>query len=86
MRIPDINRVRVSFHGETVGSIASTPEGLMAFEYADEWLANGFSVSPFSLPLEKRVFVARWRPFDGIFVFSTTACLMDGEGSWSTGC
>lgn len=79
MRIPDINRVRVSFHGETVGSIASTPEGLMAFEYADEWLANGFSVSPFSLPLEKRVFVARWRPFDGIFgVFDDS--LPDGWG------
>ena len=79
MRIPDINRVRVSFHGETVGSIASTPEGLMAFEYADEWLANGFSISPFSLPLEKRVFVARWRPLDGVFgIFDDS--LPDGWG------
>lgn len=79
MRIPEIDKVRVSFHGEAVGAIASTPEGLMAFEYADGWLANGFSISPFGLPLEKRVFVARWRPFDGVFgVFDDS--LPDGWG------
>ena len=79
MRVPDIDKVRVSFHGETVGTIASTPDGLMAFEYADGWLANGFSISPFSLPLEKRVFIARWRPFDGVFgIFDDS--LPDGWG------
>ncbi len=66
-------------HGETVGTIASTPDGLMAFEYADSWLADGFSISPFSLPLEKRVFVSSWRPFDGIFgIFDDS--LPDGWG------
>ena len=51
----------------------------MAFEYADKWLANGFSISPFSLPLEKRVFVARWRPLDGVFgIFDDS--LPDGWG------
>lgn len=79
MQVPEIDRVRVSFHGETVGTIASTPEGLMAFEYADGWLASGFSISPFSLPLEKRVFIARWRPFDGVFgIFDDS--LPDGWG------
>lgn len=84
MQVPEIDRVRVSFHGETVGTIASTPEGLMAFEYADGWLASGFSISPFSLPLEKRVFIARWRPFDGVFgIFDDS--LPDGGGSsWLT--
>lgn len=79
MQIPEINKVRVSLHGDTVGSIASTQEGLMAFEYDNGWLANGFSISPFSLPLEKRVFVARWRPFDGVFgIFDDS--LPDGWG------
>lgn len=79
MQVPEIDRVRVSFHGETVGTIASTPEGLMAFEYVDGWLAGGFSISPFSLPLEKRVFIARWRPFDGVFgIFDDS--LPDGWG------
>lgn len=79
MQIPEINKVRVSLHSDTVGSIASTQEGLMAFEYDNGWLANGFSISPFSLPLEKRVFVARWRPFDGVFgIFDDS--LPDGWG------
>lgn len=79
MQIPAIDKVRVSMHGETVGTIASTPDGLMAFEYADSWLADGFSISPFSLPLEKRVFVSNWRPFDGVFgIFDDS--LPDGWG------
>ena len=34
-----------------------TNERKAAFEYADEWLENGFSISPFSLPLEKKVYI-----------------------------
>ena len=42
-----------------------------AFEYTEEWIETGFSISPFSLPLKKGVFVPTKDYFDGLFgVFS----------------
>ncbi|MCL2800437.1 MAG: type II toxin-antitoxin system HipA family toxin [Treponema sp.] len=62
-----------------VGRIAETQERLLAFEYDSEWLRDGFSISPFKLPLEKRVFIAPRDPFDGNFgVFNDS--LPDGWG------
>lgn len=57
----------VKYHGDVVGHLALTPDNLMAFEYDTDWLKNGFSISPFKLPLEKRVFVAKRDPFNGNF-------------------
>lgn len=57
----------VKYHGMVVGRLALTPDNLMAFEYDAGWLQNGFSISPFKLPLEKRVFIAKRNPFDGVF-------------------
>lgn len=52
---------------------------LAVFEYDDEWLKNGFSISPFSLPLEKKVFLPKIDPFEGLFgVFADS--LPDGWG------
>ena len=52
---------------------------LAAFEYDHEWLADGFPVSPFSLPLEKKVFLPKIDPFEGLFgVFADS--LPDGWG------
>lgn len=52
---------------------------LAAFEYDREWLADGFAISPFSLPLEQKVFIPKQEPFDGIFgVFADS--LPDGWG------
>lgn len=65
---------------EKVGTLAMTPEHLAAFEYDQQWLATGFSISPFSLPLEKGVFLPKKNdPFEGLFgVFSDS--LPDGWG------
>ena len=69
----------VKYHDSIVGRLALTPDNLMAFEYDAEWLSNGFSISPFKLPLEKRVFIASKEPFDGVFgVFND--CLPDNWG------
>lgn len=57
----------VKYHDMVVGRLALTPDNLMAFEYDANWLENGFSISPFKLPLEKRVFIANRNPFDGVF-------------------
>lgn len=45
------------FHGDRrVGILATTADQLVAFEYVAEWLRDGFSISPISLPLQKGVF------------------------------
>lgn len=69
----------VSYQSRKVGRLAETPDKLLAFEYDTKWLHDGFSISPFKLPLEKRVFVAKRDPFDGNFgVFNDS--LPDGWG------
>ena len=73
-----ITNAKVYMGGNWVGTLALY-ENVVAFEYSKEWLANGFSISPFSLPLEKRVFMPKPHPFDGLFgVFSDS--LPDGWG------
>lgn len=74
-----IKKLNVFYHDRNVGIMALYQERFAAFEYSDEWLADGFSISPFSLPLEKRVFMPKIDPFDGIFgVFADS--LPDGWG------
>ncbi|MDR1953756.1 MAG: type II toxin-antitoxin system HipA family toxin [Clostridiales Family XIII bacterium] len=71
--------LRVTCGGRLVGTLASTRENLVAFEYADQWIAEGFSLNPLSLPLEKRVFFPKYLPFEGLFgVFNDS--LPDGWG------
>lgn len=69
------------FIGEQkVGTLATTADHLVAFEYDPQWLATGFSISPRSLPLQKGVFLPKkYDPFEGLFgVFSDS--LPDGWG------
>ncbi len=79
MNIKRISKVCVLYKGIEVGTIALTNDGLMAFEYSDNWISEGFSISPFSLPLEKKVFIAKADPLDGTFgIFADS--LPDGWG------
>lgn len=57
----------VKYHDRLVGTLAAMENGKIAFEYADDWLETGFPISPFSLPLEKRVFVPSKPYFRGLF-------------------
>ena len=50
-------RLEVYYHGELVGYLAETSSRLVAFQYSDEWVRNGFSISPLSLPLNNDVYV-----------------------------
>lgn len=71
--------LKVFYNDKLVGTLAKTPDRLVAFEYDNGWIANGFSISPFSLPLEKKVFIPKSEPFDGLFgVFNDS--LPDGWG------
>lgn len=60
------NRLEVYYKEELVGTLAQA-DYRVAFEYADNWIKNGFSISPFSLPLEKRVFIPTKLHFQGLF-------------------
>lgn len=74
-----LNKVDVFYHDRQVGTMALYENRLAAFEYDGEWLRDGFSISPFSLPLEKKVFVPKIDPFEGLFgVFADS--LPDGWG------
>lgn len=74
-----VNKIEVFYHDKKVGVMALHQNMLAAFEYDENWLKEGFSISPFSLPLEKRVFVPKVDPFEGLVgVFSDS--LPDGWG------
>ncbi len=71
--------LKVFYNDILVGTLAKTPERVVAFEYDSDWLNNGFSISPFSLPLVKKVFFPKYEPFGGLFgVFNDS--LPDGWG------
>ncbi len=73
-------QLRVLFDGSEVGHLAVTPNHLVAFAYSENWLKNGFAISPYSLPLRSGVMIPRkYDPFDGLFgVFADS--LPDGWG------
>ena len=49
--------LEVYYHGQLVGYLAETPNHLIAFQYSDAWIRNGFPISPLSLPLNNNVFI-----------------------------
>lgn len=72
-----IKSLQVFYNEKKVGTLALMKNNIVAFEYDSNWITNGFSISPFSLPLKKQVFIPRIDPFDGLYgVFSDS--LPDG--------
>lgn len=61
------NALQVLYDGKLVGTLAMTAGHKAAFQYSEEWLENGFPISPFSLPLKEQVFVPTKDYFDGLF-------------------
>lgn len=77
-----VDKITVTYHDRIVGSLGMTPDGrLCAFRYDKEWLAYGFSISPFELPLKPDLFIAKPEPFWGNFgIFEDS--LPDGYGRY----
>lgn len=74
-----LDKLSVFCHGQMVGRLTIENRILVCFEYTDEWLSSGFSISPLSIPLEKKVFMPKPDPFEGLFgVFADS--LPDGWG------
>ena len=74
-----LNRLDVFYHNRPVGTMALYQNRLAAFAYDSDWIKDGFSVNPFALPLEKKVFMPKIDPFEDLFgVFADS--LPDGWG------
>lgn len=75
----NLKYLQVFYNNIKVGTLAVMDNNITAFEYDEKWLSEGFSISPFSLPLIKKVFIPKIDPFEGLFgVFSDS--LPDGWG------
>ena len=75
-----INLIDVKIGSLLVGQIAQTPQRKIVFEYSPDFLQDGFSISPFYLPLKPGLFTAPYEPFAGNFgVFNDS--LPDGWGT-----
>ncbi len=61
------NKLDVTFHNRSVGILSETSNHRIAFAYTQDWLKDGFAISPFSLPLKAEVFVPSALHFGGLF-------------------
>lgn len=77
-----IDKLTVKYHGEVIGILSLTPDNrLCVFEYSKDWLSDGFSLSPFEMPLKSGLFIAKPTPFYGNFgIFEDS--LPDGYGRY----
>lgn len=76
----DILKTIVTLGGRIVGTIQMTPErDRCAFEYDKEWIANGFSLSPWELPLKTGLFFSKEDSFRGGFAAFENS-MPDGYG------
>lgn len=75
--------LQVCYEDQTVGTLAMTADHKVAFQYSDEWLETGFSINPFSLPLQKQVFVPVKDHFEGLFgVLQTVFQIIGADYCW----
>ena len=63
----NVESIHVKYHDRTVGTMVLTRNHQIAFSYDDTWTSDGFSISPFSLPLQEGVFVSSKPHFQGLF-------------------
>ena len=62
-----IKRIDVVANKVKVGTLAISNDGVVAFQYTDDWIEKGFSINPFKLPLSKQVYYANSPYFMGLF-------------------
>ena len=80
--INNIKKLTVSYNGKIVGFLAETKNNEIAFQYDEDWITSGFSISPFSLPLDNRIYICKNDSLGGLYgVFHDS--LPDGWGLYS---
>ncbi|VEU81319.1 type II toxin-antitoxin system HipA family toxin [Haploplasma axanthum] len=77
----NIDRVLVKYNERLVGYLQILENNRIGFQYDEEWVKNGFSISPFSLPLSDDVYISKSPYFKGLYgVFNDS--LPDGWGEF----
>jgi serine/threonine-protein kinase HipA len=76
----DVKRLTVTYNQRIVGYLVEIEPNRMAFQYDEQWVSDGFSISPLSLPLSHQVYISKSDMFGGLFgVFNDS--LPDGWGA-----
>lgn len=78
----EINSLTVKYHNRIVGILAETKDGKGAFQYNKEWILDGFSISPFSLPLSERVYIPKKMCLRVCLVYLRIVYQMVGAVCW----
>lgn len=65
--INNVTKIVVKHNNIIVGYLAELSETAIAFQYDSSWLEDGFSISPFSLPLSNKIFYNSKPVFNGLF-------------------
>lgn len=65
--IKNVKKVTVKYNGKTVGYLAEIEPAVIGFQYDDKWLKTGFNISPFSLPLNDKIFICKKNLFNGLY-------------------
>lgn len=80
MKMPE--SLSVLYHGSPVGTLSMTPNNRRCvFEYNQDWLSNGFSISPLELPLKSGLMLPKTDYFYGNFgIFEDS--MPDGYGNY----
>lgn len=60
-------KLLVKYNDKIVGYLVELENGQIAFQYSEEWIKNGFSISPFSLPLSNKIFINKKQTFNGLY-------------------
>lgn len=75
----DIKKLVVKYNDNIVGYLVQLDKYKIAFQYDEIWIKHGFSISPFSLPLDNELHFETKGIFDGLFgVFQDS--MPDGWG------
>ncbi len=67
MNIKEINKLTVKYHNKIIGYLIQLKNNQIAFQYDKEWINNGFSISPLSLPLNEKIYINNKSIFNGLY-------------------
>ena len=67
MEIEEVKKLNVKYNDKIVGYLAELKNGSIAFQYDNEWIKNGFSISPISLPLSNEIYISDKPTFNGLY-------------------
>ena len=53
-----MEKINVYYHKRLVGTLGISKQNQIYFQYDNDWINNGFSISPLKLPLNSKLFVS----------------------------